>query len=287
MDSKVDKNDGLTLGAVLLLIVLPLVAGLAVAMFIPRPKIGVIYLDDAIFSGSARELNAQIIYAQNHPEIKAVVLVLNTSGGTVSDSESVYRELVHLRASKPVVTLVEGMAASGGYYLASATEFIIAKASSEVGNIGVIGVLPDQPTVIEQIYSTGPYKLWGQPRETFVRELEMLKQGFLQAVVLGRGKKLKIPPEIVLRGEIYSGGEALQLGLIDAFGSTSDAYDKAAQLAKIAHYRIENLRVPAGLAEKASSSLGFFQTHEGVNTAYPSQAGVYMLYIPPSSGGVP
>jgi ClpP class serine protease len=64
------------------------------------------------------------------------------------------------------------------------------------------------------------------PRDSFSRELEMLKQGFLQAVKLGRGDRLKLSDETILRGEIYSGGDALRAGLIDALGSQSEAEAK-------------------------------------------------------------
>ncbi len=123
---------------------------------------------------------------------------MNSPGGTVTDTESVYREMLALKKVKPVVTVIEGMSASGGYYVASASDYIFAKASSEIGNIGVIGTQPQAPTVYEDIYSTGPYKMWGMPRDSFSRELEMLKQGFLQAVKLGRGDRLNMPDEMIL-----------------------------------------------------------------------------------------
>lgn len=269
-------------GVWLLVVIIPLIAGVLLSLFIPQPVIGTINLNDAIYSGTASDLISQIRYARDHPEIKAVVLVLNTPGGTVTDTESVYMEIARLRQIKPVISVVEGMAASGGYYLLSGTDYAFAKPSSEIGNIGVIDYLPPAPAVLEEVYSTGPYKMWGEPRDTSMREMEMLKQGFYSAVSLGRGSRLKAPREVILRGQIYPGSEALRMGLIDELGSISQAYDKAAKLTHISNYRIEELRTLAGVPTPPINSLpaGFFRTKDGVSTGYPNNPGFYMLYIP-------
>lgn len=262
------------------LIAIPLIVGIVLASFIPQPFIGVIYLNDIIYSQTAQDMIKQIQYARDHAQIRAVVLVINSPGGTVTDTESVYLELARLREKKPVVTMIESMAASGAYYLAVGSDYILAKPSSEVGNVGIIGYLPSAPTVMEELYSTGPYKLWGTPRDTFVREMDMLKQGFLQAVLLGRLGSLKVPSEVILRGQIWSGTEALQMGLIDELGPISRAYEKAAQMARIAHYRVEDLRSLSGLPEYYPIPF-FGQTSEGVQSPYPKEPGIYFLYIPP------
>jgi protease-4 len=257
-----------------------LIIGILLSLLIPKPVIGVIRLNDAIYASTAKDLISQITYARDDPNIRAVVLILDSPGGTVVDTEAVYMELARLRQVKPVVTWVSGMAASGAYYLSSGTDYIVAVPSSEVGNVGVIGYLPPSPIVIEDTISTGPYKLWGSPRDTTLREIEMLKQGFFQAVTLGRGSRLKIGPEVLLRGQIWPAGEALRLGLIDQLGSQTDAYDKAAQLAHLWHYQTVDLYTQA-LYSQYSTALGFFlQTKDGVKLPYPSEQGIYMLYIP-------
>jgi protease IV len=264
-----------------LYVIIPLVVGILLSLFIQKPQIGVITLDDAIASSSAQDMITQIIYARTHPAIKAVILVLNTPGGTVTDTESVYMELARLRQTKPVITMVEGMAASGGYYLLSGTDYVYAKPSSVIGNIGVLGFLPTPPTVIAGLYSTGPYKLWGEPPDTFIGEMEMLKQGFYHAVVLGRGERLKAPMEVVLRGQVYTGSDALRMGLIDELGSISQAYDKAAQMARIAHYQVIDLKKPSGVIPPTTQVSGFFQTtKDGVTLSYPKDPGIYLLYVP-------
>ncbi len=267
----------------LLWIALPLLIGILIASAIPRPVIGVIHLNDAIYAVTSRTLIAQIDYAMEHPEIQAVVLALDSPGGTVVDTEAVYMELSKLRARKPVVTAVNGMAASGAYYLSSGTDYIFAKPTSEVGNIGVIGYLPPIPFIYEEIISTGPYKLWGSPRDTYLREIEMIKQGFFQAVTLGRGDRLKAGPDTILRGQIWTGTEALKLGIIDQIGTESDAVLKAAQLAKIKHYStVDLLSLAVSDETRADFTNKFFADDSQVgNLPYPAQPGLYMLFIPP------
>jgi len=85
------------------------------------------------------------------------VLILDSPGGTVVDTEAIYMELTRLRQSKPVVTWVSGMAASGAFYLSSGTDYIVAVRASEVGNVGVIGYLPPSPIVLEDTISPWPY----------------------------------------------------------------------------------------------------------------------------------
>jgi len=262
--------------------IVPLVAGILLSLLIPRPKIGIIYLNDAIYAYTSQNMLQELAVARDSDDVKAVVLVVNSPGGTVTDTESLYREVNSLRQKKPVVTVIEGMAASGGYYLACATDLIYAKASSEVGNIGVIGTQPDKPAVYEDIYSTGPYKMWGMPRDSFSRELEMLKQGFLQAVKQGRGDRLKITDETILRGEVYTGSDAARLGLIDGLASQSEAIEQAARLAGVRHFQTLDLFTAAGLTrQQLSLPMGFFrQDSSGNLTAYPAKPGNYLLFIP-------
>jgi protease-4 len=257
-----------------------LIAGILLSLLIPGPEVGVIQLNDVIDSFTAGPLISQIAYARQDPNIHAVVLILDSPGGTVVDSEAVYAELARLRATKPVVTWIDGLAASGAYYLSSGTDYIVSVPSSEVGNVGVIGYLPASPMILEDIISTGPYKLWGSPRDTTMREVEMIKQGFFQAVTLGRGKRLKIGPDVLLRGQIWPASEAYQFGLVDQLGSETDAYDQAARLAHLWHYKITYLSDKPGIRQITGSTGFFQQTNDGTKSPYPSQAGIYMLYIP-------
>lgn len=264
---------------ILLWLVIPLILGLLAASAVPRPVVGVIRLEDAIYTYSAQNTIKQIQYAIDHPEVRAVVLVMDSPGGTVVDTESIYMELTRLREKKPIVTVVNGMAASGGYYLSVNTDYIFAKPTSLVGNIGVIGYLPPSPFVIEDIITTGPYKLWGAPRDSDMRQVEMIKEGFFQAVKLGRGDKLTGSDAVTFSGQIFSGIDGLKLGIIDEFGTENDGAKKAAELAKVANYEILDLAEPAGVV--APTYFFFMTDADGITLPYPREAGVYLLYIPP------
>lgn len=264
----------------ILWVALPLIIGLILASsVVPKPVIGVIRLEDAIYGFSAQNMIKQIQYAANHPEVRAVVLVFESPGGTVVDTEAVYFELTKLREKKPVVTAVNAMAASGAYYLSVNTDYIYVKPTSLIGNIGVIGYLPPAPFIIEDIITTGPYKLWGAPRDSDMRQIEMVKQGFFEAVTLGRGDKLNAGPEVIFSGQIWVGSDAVRLGIADELGGEAEAAAKAAELAKVAHYEVTDLAPLAGV--NAFGGVFFIQSEDGMTLPYPNEAGVYLLYIPP------
>ncbi|MCB9112623.1 MAG: S49 family peptidase [Anaerolineales bacterium] len=263
----------------LLWLAIPLILGLLAASIVPQPVIGVIRLEDAIYTYTAQSMIKQIRYAADHPEVRAVVLVIDSPGGTVVDTESIYMELTRLREKKPVVTVVNGMSASGGYYLTVNTDYVFAKPTSLVGNIGVIGYLPPAPFVIEDIITTGPYKLWGAPRDSDMRQVEMIKQGFFEAVKLGRGDKLTADDSVTFSGQIWAGIDALKLGIIDEFGTENDGAKKAAEFANVANYKVLDLAIPSGA--DPYGGIFFAQSSDGVSMPYPKEAGIYMLYIPP------
>jgi protease-4 len=267
---------------------LPLILGILLALLIPRPIVGTIYLRDAIYSYSAGDLISQFRYAYDHPEIQSVVLVMDSPGGTVADTEALYLELIRLREKKPVVVSIETMAASGAYYLAVGADYIFAKPSSEVGNIGVRTVLPSAPSVFEDEVSTGPYKFYGGSRDETLRLLDPLKQGFYQAVKLGRGEALHTTPENILSGKLFIGSEALRFGLIDALGTYSEAVEKAATLAHVWNFETKDLLSLVYQSDKETSTYRFFlEAEDGSQSPYPRTPGVYFLYIPESDRRLP
>ena len=170
--------------AILLFILIPLLTGVILASFIPQPVIGTIEIRDAIDNRMSRWVMEQLDYARSHPEVRAVVLLLDCPGGTINDTELIYLEIINLRKTMPVVTMVEGLSASGAFYLSVGTDFIFSNPSAMVGNIGVVGFLPPIPMVFEETISTGPYKLWGTPRDMYIRQIDMMKESFLQVVLL-------------------------------------------------------------------------------------------------------
>jgi ClpP class serine protease len=112
-----------------------------------------------------------------------------------------------------------------------------------------------------------------------MRQVEMMKEGFFTAVRLGRGDKLTAGDNVTFSGQIWSGMDALKIGIIDEFGTETDGAKKAAELAKVAHYKVLDLAVPAGV--NLNSGVFFFQSPDGMQMPYPNEAGIYMLYIPP------
>jgi protease-4 len=133
------------------------------------------------------------------------------------------------------------LAASGGYYLAAAADEIYAKPTSLVGNIGVIGYAAPVPFLAEETLTTGPYKTFGGTQAGQVRLMEIAKEGFLQAVAAGRGARLNATLDLLSRGEVFSGVQALSLGLVDRLGSNDEAIARAAELAGLRDYEIVDL----------------------------------------------
>ena len=288
MPKKKEVPSGWDMNNIIIFIALPLLVGIILSTFIPRPQIGVIHLNYAIDDVITQRTVKQIQYAMNHPEVRAVVIVMDCPGGTINGTELIYLELIKLRQTKPVVTMVEGMSASGAYYLAVGTDYIISNPSAMVGNVGVIGEIPSKPRIYEETYSTGPYKLWGFAQDSYIRQIDMMKATFLEAVLLGRGKHLNTTADYILRGEIFTANEALRLGLVDELGPQSLAYEKAASLAHISHYRIVDLQNKVNLEDSENSSASFYALDQDGNpTNRPAQAGFYYLYIPMMEGWQP
>ena len=209
--------------------------------WLPQPAVGIIRVNTEIWSGSVELIQAQIEAAREDSSVKAVVVQLYSPGGEVVASQTLYLELQNLRREMPVVGSIDGMAASGAYYAAVATDPIYAKPSSAVGNVGVWAYIPDDLTVNDVILTSGPFKLTGSNRAEFLREVEGIKQEFLATVFSQRGERLKLSPAELSQGLLYPGREALHLGLIDRIGSQTDAIATAAEQAGIVHYEVVDL----------------------------------------------
>jgi len=271
----------------LLFFLIPLVIGIITAALVPRPVIGIIEIRDEIDNKMAIRVLNEIEYARSHPEVKALVLIIDSPGGTINDTELIYMELLKLRETKPVVTMVEGLSASGSFYLSVGTDYIVSNPSARIGNVGVIGTLPSSPMVLEETISTGPYKLFGNQRESYTRYIELIKESFYQVVENGRGENLELSKEEILRGELYPASEAVKDGLIDEVASQSRAFEMAAQLAHITHYSTTSLTEAVAYEAKEEESSFFILDENGVSTGYPRESGVYLLYIPDYGSEIP
>ncbi|MBU6430257.1 MAG: signal peptide peptidase SppA, partial [Cyanobacteria bacterium REEB65] len=182
--------------------------------------------------------------------VKAIVLHVNSPGGTAASSAAIYDELmrIRIRGKVPIVASFGDVAASGAYYLSSAADWIVAQPSSLTGSIGVVahsfnvqGVM-GKIGVSEITIKSGPYKDILSPfRPVQPAEHAMLQHmvdeiygQFLHAVSAGRPQRLplaKLKP--LADGRVFTGQDAVKLGLVDQLGTYQDALRKAAQLAGI------------------------------------------------------
>ena len=125
---------------------------------IPKPNIATITISGAIFDQAyTDDILDMLRYARNNSDIKAVVLRIDSPGGGVSAIEQIYLDVLRLRQQKPVVTSIGTVAASGGYYVAVASNFIYAQPTSQLGSIGAWSSLPAPEELDEDIITTGPF----------------------------------------------------------------------------------------------------------------------------------
>lgn len=224
-------------------VVLGLILGVAIAFpLIPRPKVAIVPISGAILEQSyVDDILDTLRDVRDDNSIRAVVLKVDSPGGYVSTTEPIYLDVLRLRQHKPVVVSVGMRAASGGYYIAVASNFIYAEPTSQVGSIGAWVSLPRPEKLDEVSSTTGLFKSSGGSKRKAIAELEMVRQEFIDAVMLQRGDRLKLAEEELSLAEVYLGVEGLRYGLIDDIGTSTEAIKKAASLAGIRNYEVTDL----------------------------------------------
>jgi protease-4 len=281
-DSTMDSDSSFrTVGSILLFGLAPLLVGLWLAqILVPQPAVGIIRLNTDIYAESADLVLAQIEEARADPSIRAVVLKIDSPGGEVAATQMLYLELQSLRREVPVVGSIDGVAASGAFYTAMATDPIYAKPSSTVGNVGVWGFIPPDLGVNEVILASGPFKLTASNRDEFLRWIEGIRLEFLETVFSQRGERLNVSRVELSQGLAYQGREAARLGLIDGLGSESEAIRAAAQQAGIAHYQVIDLqeRVIDELLEEESELEPWVGAADPLTGRRILPPGAYLLY---------
>ncbi|HOT45035.1 MAG TPA: signal peptide peptidase SppA [Spirochaetota bacterium] len=184
---------------------------------------------------------------EHNSDIKAVVVRINSPGGTVGASQEIYQKLWKLRKKNiPLVASMGEIAASGGYYVASACNYIVANHGTLTGSIGVIAMSPNLRGLFQKIgidmnvIKSGKYKdILSSFRDIRPEERELIQEiidssyhKFLKDVALGRNQnESDIQP--IADGRVMSGETALKYKLVDMLGTFEDAIDKARQLAKL------------------------------------------------------
>lgn len=227
-------------------VLLGLILGILISIpVIPKPNIATITISGALTEQAyADSILGLLKNVRNNESIRAVVLQIDSPGGSVSVVEQIYLDLLRLKQEKPVVASIGTVGASGGYYIAVASNFIYAEPTSFLGSVGAWSNLPSPEELDEGIITSGPLKATGGSWRKYTGVLETVRRQFVEAVTFQRGDRLKISEEELSRAEIYTGSESLKYGLIDDIGTSTAAIEKAASLAGIKNYGVLPFYIP-------------------------------------------
>lgn len=224
-------------------------------------RIAVIYANGEIMSGEGNDetigserISRAIRKARTDDKVKAIVLRVNSPGGSALASDVIWRETVLAKKSKPVIVSMGDLAASGGYYIACAADSIFAQPNTITGSIGVFGIIPNMQKFFNNKLGitfdgvqTGKFADLGTvsrpltDAERMIIQLEVNKiyDTFTKRVADGR-KKSQSYIDSIGQGRVWSGTEALKRGLVDRLGNIDDAIASAAKKAKIKDFKIVN-----------------------------------------------
>ncbi len=211
---------------------------------VSREKVGVVEIKGVI--ADSKTILKQLDKFKEDPNIKAIVLRINSPGGAVGPSQEILREVEKIREKKKIVASLGTVAASGGYYIACGANRIISNKGTATGSIGVIMQFTNAEALTKKIgldfftLKSGRYKDVGSPFRSMTPEerdymqhlLDNIYQQFMSDVARNR----KIPLEKLkplAEGKVYTGEEAQQVGLVDEFGNLPDAIEKAGRMAGI------------------------------------------------------
>lgn len=216
------------------------------AVAIVRVESAITSSDSAEFTGTATSglIISDLEAAAEDASVKAIVLRVDSPGGTVTGSSQIYEVIRDYE--KPVVVSMAGMAASGGYQISAPADYIFARPDTFTGSIGVILTLFNAQQLIDEIgvdvilLTSGPNKSMGSTWEEITPEQQAIFEAlidesyedFVQSVADGRGMDVTTVRELA-DGRIYSGRQAADNGLVDALGDLDDAIAKAAELGGI------------------------------------------------------
>ncbi|MBP9933735.1 MAG: signal peptide peptidase SppA [Chitinophagaceae bacterium] len=227
-----------------------------------RDKIAVIYASGDIVGGKGSAdqigsdaLSETIRKARLDDKVKGVVLRVNSPGGDALASEVIWREALLCKQSKPFIVSMGDVAASGGYYISCMADTIVAQPNTITGSIGVFGLLFNAKDMFNNKlgitfdnYETGPYANTGTitrpltegERRVLQNSVERVYDTFTKRVADGR--KMSQPDvDSIGQGRVWSGIDALQIGLVDVLGGLDDAIVIAAKKAGITNYRVSEL----------------------------------------------
>lgn len=191
-------------------------------------------------------------------DVKAVVIRVNSPGGSAFASEQIWREVCLLKEKKPVVVSMGGMAASGGYYISCAANRIFAEPTTLTGSIGIFGMIPDASELMTEkiglkfdVVKTNEMSDIGTMARPFneaesAQMQKMINRGydlFTKRVADGRGMA-QDSVKLIAEGRVWTGEQGLNIGLVDELGNLDDAVAHAAELAKVEKYRAVGYPAP-------------------------------------------
>lgn len=222
-------------------------------------SIAVVFANGAIMDGEETPGNvggdttaAQIRDARLDPKVKAIVLRVNSPGGSVSASEVIRAELAAARAAgKPVVVSMGGMAASGGYWISTPANYIVANPSTLTGSIGIFGVINTVENSLDAVgvhtdgVSTSPLAdvsvTKSLPPEVAQMMQLSIENGYKRFITLVAQSRKSTPDQVdkIAQGHVWTGQDAKSNGLVDSLGDFDDAVAKAAELAKLKKWHVE------------------------------------------------
>ena len=197
-------------------------------------------------------------------DVKAVVLRINSGGGSAYASEQIWHQLMELKAKKPVVVSMGGMAASGGYYISAPANWIVAEPTTLTGSIGIFGMFPDFSGLMTEKLGlkfdevkTNKYSAFGSLSRPFnADEMSLLEKYVGRGYNLFRkrvadGRKMTTDQvEAIAQGHVWLGQDALKIKLVDELGGLDKAVAKAATLAKMKDYHTCSYPAKKDLAEQ-------------------------------------
>ena len=237
-----------------------------------KSKVAVFYAFGEI-DGSASSLdkgiNSQKVIKElrelrEDDDVKAVVLRVNSPGGSAYGSEQIWREVTLLKAVKPVVVSMGDYAASGGYYISCAADCIVASPITLTGSIGIFGVIPSAEKLLKEkigldfdVVKTNPMADFGTMSRTFTPQERVVLQNyvnngyalFLKRCADGRGVAVEDIAKIA-EGRVWTGSKAKEIGLVDELGDLDKAVAIAAQKAGLADYSVKAYPEEKSIVEK-------------------------------------
>ena len=245
-------------------------------------QIAIIYAQGEIMGGEGDvtvigegSMRRSLQEARKNEDVKAIVLRIDSPGGSALTSDLIWREIEITKKVKPVVVSMGNYAASGGYYIACNANKIFAESNTITGSIGVFGVLPNFTPLanklgvnteqVETHENSANYSPFVPVDEKFraytLESVEHIYNTFVNRVSKGR-KMTFAQVDAIAQGRVWSGSEAIKIGLVDKIGGLNDAIAEAARIAKIKSYSTQNYPEYEKNLNDLFSNLPFAQSKE-------------------------